>query len=124
MPISPSRPIGFPGNVKEYAAIVSIDSDPHGLRPGMTAAVEILVANLPDVLSVPVQAVVEKRGKFYCWVNTFGGPEKRPVVLGMSNNTRIEIKDGVERGRRRAANPRAIGRRGRARTSRSTRRST
>ncbi|HEV3137194.1 MAG TPA: HlyD family efflux transporter periplasmic adaptor subunit, partial [Pirellulales bacterium] len=31
----------FSGNVKEYAAIISIDSDPHGLRPGMTAAVEI-----------------------------------------------------------------------------------
>ena len=42
----------FTGNVKEYAAIVSIDSDPHGLRPGMTAAVEILVANLKNVLSV------------------------------------------------------------------------
>ncbi|HEX3725773.1 MAG TPA: HlyD family efflux transporter periplasmic adaptor subunit, partial [Pirellulales bacterium] len=84
----------FMGNVKEYATLVSVDSDPHGygLRPGMTAAVEILVANLKNALSVPVQAVVEKGGKFYCWVNTFNGPQKRPVVLGMANNTRIEIK--------------------------------
>ena len=50
----------FSGNVKEYAAIVSIDSDPHGLRPGMTAAVEMLIAHLTDVLSVPVQSVVEQ----------------------------------------------------------------
>jgi len=97
----------FSGSVKEYAAIVAIESDPRGLRPGMTAAVEILVANLPDVLSVPVQAVVEKGGKFYCWVNTFAGPEKRPVVLGQSDNSRIEIKDGLKEGDEVLLNPRA-----------------
>jgi HlyD family secretion protein len=97
----------FSGNVKQYAAIVSIDSDPHGLRPGMTAAVEVLVANLKDVLSVPVQAVVEKSGKFYCWVSTGTGIEKRPLVLGMSDNARIEIKDGVKEGDLVLLNPRA-----------------
>jgi RND family efflux transporter MFP subunit len=97
----------FSGSVKEYAAIVSIDSDPHGLRPGMTAAVEILVANLPSVLSVPVQSVVEKRGHYYCWVHEASGASKRPVVLGMSNNTRIEIKDGLAEGQDVLLNPRA-----------------
>lgn len=97
----------FSGSVKEYAAIVAIESDPRGLRPGMTAAVEILVANLPNVLSVPVQAVVEKGGKFYCWVNAFAGVEKRPVVLGMSDNSRIEIKDGLKEGDDVLLNPRA-----------------
>ncbi|MBI3837787.1 MAG: hypothetical protein HY288_07620 [Planctomycetia bacterium] len=98
----------FAGNVKEYAAIVSIDSDPHGLRPGMTAAVEILVANLKNVLSAPVEAVVEQGGKFYCWVSTPSGPQRRPVVLGMSNNTRIEIKDGLADGDVVLKNPRAM----------------
>ena len=98
----------FAGSVKEYAAIVSIDSDPHGLRPGMTAAVEMLVANLKDVLSAPVEAVVEQGGKFYCWVSTPSGPQRHPVVLGMHNNTRIEIKDGLADGDVVLKNPRAI----------------
>ncbi len=97
----------FSGNVREYATVVSIESDPHGLRPGLTAAVEILVANVPNVLSVPVQAVVEKRGKFYCWINDGGVPKRRDVVLGVSNNTRIEIKDGVAEGDEVLLNPRA-----------------
>ena len=88
--------------------MVSIDSDPVGLRPGMTAAVEVLIANLKDVLSVPVQAVVEKSGKFYCWVQTPQGVEGRPVVLGMANNTRIEVKDGLAEGERVLLNPRAV----------------
>src|SRR5262249_27715658 len=78
----------YSGNVKEYATLVSIDSDPTGLRPGMTAAVEILVANRTGALSVPVECVVEQGGKFYCWIDTFKGPERRLLLLGMSNNTR------------------------------------
>ncbi|MEX2111867.1 MAG: HlyD family efflux transporter periplasmic adaptor subunit, partial [Pirellulales bacterium] len=98
----------FSGNVKEYGAVVSIDSDPVGLRPGMTAAVEVLIANLTNVLSVPVQAVVEKSGKFYGWVSTPQGIEARPVVLGLANNTRIEVKDGLTEGERVLLNPRAV----------------
>ncbi len=97
------------GAVKEYATIVKIDSDPQGLRPGLTAAVEILVANLKNVLSVQVQAVVEIGGKFYCWVRTpFGGFQKREVVLGMSNNTRVEIKDGLNESEDVLLNPRSV----------------
>ena len=98
----------FSGTVKEYGTVVSIDSDPQGLRPGMTAAVEILVAHMQNVLSVPVQAVVERGGKFYCWVSGATGYEKRPVILGVSNNTRIEIKDGLAEGDTVLLNPRAV----------------
>jgi hypothetical protein len=68
--------------------------------------VEILVANLHDVLSVPVQSVVEKKGKFYCWVDTLGGAEKREVTLGQGNNTRIEITSGLQDGEAVLLNPR------------------
>jgi hypothetical protein len=98
----------FSGSVKEYGAVVSVDSDATGLRPGMTAAVEVLIEHLKDVLSVPVQAVVEKGGRFYCWVNAPQGVEERPVVLGLANNTRIEVKDGLLEGDEVLLNPRAV----------------
>jgi len=44
----------------------------------MTAAVEILVSNIKDVLSVPVQAVVEKSNKFYCWSKHLRAPRSAP----------------------------------------------
>lgn len=96
----------FSGNVKEYACIVAIESDPTGLRPGLTSAVEILVANLSNVLSVPVQSIVEKKGQYFCWVSGPGGIEKREVQLGMSNNTRIEVKQGISDGELVLLNPR------------------
>ncbi len=53
-------------NVKEYEAKVRIENPPPGLRPGFTAQVQIRVAEVPEVLQVPVQAVLEHGGKYYC----------------------------------------------------------
>ncbi|MGE0759521.1 MAG: HlyD family efflux transporter periplasmic adaptor subunit [Pirellulaceae bacterium] len=99
----------FSGNVKEYATLVRIDGQPDGLKPGMTAEVEILVAYLKDVLTLPIAAIVEQRGGYYCWVKVAGGPpEKRPLVLGVSNDQFVEVKDGVQEGEEVLLNPRAI----------------
>ncbi len=97
----------FSSSVKAYATIVKIDDRTTGLKPGMTAEVEILVADLKDVLCVPVQAVVEQGGGFACWVLEHGQPQRRPVVLGASNSTVIEIKDGLKEGDQVLLNPRA-----------------
>ena len=94
--------------IKEYATIVTIDGVTEGLRPGMTAEVEILIADLVNVLVVPVAAVVEQRGQFFSWIQTEKGPERRPLVLGQSNDQDIEIKDGLKVGDVVLLNPRAV----------------
>jgi HlyD family secretion protein len=95
-------------NVKEYATIVRIDGQPEGLKPGMTAEVEILIAYMKDTISLPVAAIVEQRGNYFCWVRKGEGNEKRPLVLGMSNDQYVEIKDGVKEGEQILLNPRAV----------------
>lgn len=97
----------FSGNVKEYATIIKIDGHPDGLKPGMTAQVEVLVQELKDVLQVPVQCVVEKGGKFYAWVKTPKKVERRALRLGGTNDTEIEIQDGLSEGELVLQNPRA-----------------
>jgi HlyD family secretion protein len=98
----------FSSAVKDYATMVRIDGESSGLRPGMTAVVEILVANLKDVLSVPVQSVVEQDDKFYCWVDNGGRPERCQVVLGVTNDTVVEIKEGLKDQDVVLLNPRAV----------------
>jgi hypothetical protein len=78
-----------------------------GLKPGMTAEVEILIEDLTDVLLIPVSAVVEQRGKFYAWVKTPAGPERRPLKLGRTNDKSIHVIDGVKEGDEVLLNPRA-----------------
>jgi len=98
----------FQASVKEYATIVRIDGEPEGVKPGMTAEVEILVADLKDVVTLPVATVVEQRGGFFCWVKTPEKVERRPLVLGHSNDQFVEVKDGVREDEEVVLNPRAV----------------
>jgi HlyD family secretion protein len=98
----------FSASVKEYATIVRIDGQPEGLRPGMTAEVEILIAHLKDVLTLPVAAIVEQRGKFYCWVAAGDSLERRQLVLGLNDDRFVEVRDGVSQGEQVLLNPRAV----------------
>ncbi len=94
--------------VKEYPAIVRIDSDATNLKPGMTADVEILISDTKDVLTVPVAAVVDQAGSQFCWVQSASGPERRPLVLGATNDKMVEVKGGVLEGDQVILNPRAV----------------
>lgn len=95
-------------NVKEYATIVAIDGAPSGLRPGMTAQVTILIAEVNDALTLPITAVVEKRDGYYSYVKTPSGYEQRKLEIGRTNDTYIEIQDGVKEGDVVVRNPRAV----------------
>ncbi|WP_197443665.1 HlyD family efflux transporter periplasmic adaptor subunit [Maioricimonas rarisocia] len=98
----------FSANVKEYATTVAIDGETKSLRPGMSAEVEILLADLPDRVVIPISSVVERRGKFYCWVEAGDEHEKRPLKLGATDDTYIEVVDGVKVGDLVLRNPRAV----------------
>ncbi len=92
MPFSSSGP-----NV--YTTKVKIDQPLPGLKPGMTAQVEILVSELDNVISVPNEAVVHFDDKDHVAVKKPGGGfEWREVTLGLTNERQIEIKQGIEIG--------------------------
>jgi len=97
----------FGGGAKEYAAFVKIDGNPGGLKPGMTAEVTILVDEKKDVLCVPVQCVVGKGSKSYAWVQSEAGVSARELLLGGTNDSVIEVKDGLKVGELVLQNPRA-----------------
>ncbi len=103
-PLPPQR---YQAPAKNYAVYVSIDGDTAGLKPGMTAEVEILLADLRDVCTVPVSSIVQQGGEYYAWINQPGGPSKRRVTIGQSDDRVIEIRDGLAAGEMVIANPRA-----------------
>ncbi|MBL6706531.1 MAG: HlyD family efflux transporter periplasmic adaptor subunit [Planctomycetaceae bacterium] len=98
----------FSAKVKEYPADVRVEGDCEGLRPGMTAEVEILIANLENVLTIPVSSVVVKGGQFFGYVKSPDGPQKRQLLLGLSNDKFVEVKDGVSEGEEILMNPRSV----------------
>ena len=96
----------LPGTAaKEYEATIAIDelpSDEAGkpldLRPGMTAEAKVRVQTLPDVIQVPLQAVLEHKGKHYCVQPEGDSFRVRRVTLGSTNDKTGVILEGLEVG--------------------------
>ncbi len=90
----------FASDVKVYTTYVAIEGDTAklNLRPGMNAQVEILVKEVEDVLSVPVQAILPFKGKSYIFVKDGDGFRRQEVTLGLSNDSHIEVKTGLKSG--------------------------
>lgn len=86
--------------VKQYETEVSIDDLPSdaGLKPGMSADAKILVASLPDAVSVPVSSVSEYDGKKVVYIVTAKEVTRREVTVGESNEQFVQILNGVEPG--------------------------
>lgn len=100
-----TRPAGWwTGNVVKYDTIIKLPSD-QGLKPGMSAEVEIILAEHVDVLTVPVVAVVETEEGFYCWVKTDDGVQRRSIKLGDSNNVFVIVDSGLKEGDQIVLNP-------------------
>lgn len=92
--------------VKEYGTMIEIFDPPEGMRPGMTAEVRIQVAEMPDAIQVPVQAVVEHGGEHFCLVYSASGLTAAKVAIGPTNDKFVVIERGVTPGQQVVVNPR------------------
>jgi len=87
-------------DVKVFNVIVKLDQRVEGLKPGMTADVELVLARLANVLSVPVATVFTEQEKTYCWRLDGGQPRRVPVKVGLMNDRRVQILAGLSQGQR------------------------
>lgn len=102
---SVARPAGWwTGNVVKYDTIIELPSV-EGLKPGMSAAVEIVLAKHRDVLTIPVSAVLETEDATVCWVQSENGIVRRAIELGDSNDVFIVVTDGLQEGDEVILNP-------------------
>jgi RND family efflux transporter MFP subunit len=69
-----------------------------GLKPGLNARVRITVKELPEVLSVPLEAIFEREGKSYAYVKRGDGFGRREVETGERNETSVVVRKGVSQG--------------------------
>jgi len=84
--------------VKVFPVEITIDGEDERLKPGMTAKVEIHVGEATDVAYVPVDAVREQGGAKICLVYVDGKMEPRQVETGVSNESFVEIEEGLAEG--------------------------
>jgi HlyD family secretion protein len=85
-------------NAKVYTTDIAMHEVPPGFIPGMAARVDIIVADLKDVLYIPVQCVFDYKGVSFCWVKMATGPQPRDIVTGLRSDRYAEITQGLREG--------------------------
>jgi membrane fusion protein (multidrug efflux system) len=68
------------------------------LLPGMFAQVQVIAAQKPDAILVPREAVIQQGTQPVVFVNNNGKAAQRPIQIGMSDNTSIEVVSGLAPG--------------------------
>jgi len=100
-------PVGTPvqGVVEYTVRIEMLDSDDR-IKPGMTAAVNIVVDEKEDVFVVPNDAIVSIDGQEHVFVRRNGGYEGVPVSLGSYSDFYSEVLEAdIEEGEMIVLNP-------------------
>lgn len=93
-------------DLREYRVEVEIDGEHEALSPGMSATAEILVAQYPDALAVPVQSVLRVDGEPTVYVvDERGELQRRAVEIGLDNNRMVHVTRGLNTGDRVALSP-------------------
>jgi len=94
-----------------YDAVVDIadeDTRELGLMPGLTANLEVEVERHESVLQVPADAVINSDDEHHVYVLSDAGPQPRQVLIDRSNDTSVEIVEGLLEGELVVLDPQAL----------------
>lgn len=87
--------------VTQYSAEVTL-TKASGMLPGMTADVDIQIQGVENALIIPVDALHQTRDTYFVYTSyneeTQQYGDMREVVIGMQNDTQVEILSGLNAG--------------------------
>lgn len=92
-------------DLKLYRTELELLEHSETLHSGMNCRIEIEVDSFDETVSIPIQAVVIEDGKPFVFCVHAGVLARRAVKLGASNDSKVQILTGVERGDKVQINP-------------------
>jgi HlyD family secretion protein len=103
--IAPMTTFNWRTDVRYFEGIVKLENVPAGLKPGMTAEVEISMPRRENVLAIPTEAILIDHGYDICFVVREDSLERRQVMLGKTTRDLVEVTEGLEDGEQVVLNP-------------------
>jgi len=89
------------GSVMSYTVLFSLDSNPEGVKPGMTSQVSVVTAQSLGVLNIPSTAVTQIGRAFTVTLKPKAdgeAGERVNVEVGLQGDSRTEILSGLKEG--------------------------
>ena len=84
-------------DLKVYATEILVTDKLPDVKPGVSARAEVIITNLENTLTVPIQAVTTRKGKQVVFLAS-APTEAVPVVIGEYNTKFIQLTSGVKEG--------------------------
>jgi HlyD family secretion protein len=85
-------------DLKVYPTQIHLEGNHPELRTGMNCQAEIIIAQYPDALYVPIQAVVRVGAAPTVYVREGRSFQPRPIEIGLDNNSMVHVLAGLEAG--------------------------
>ena len=93
--------VGVAADFGEMQVEIDVPNPDYRLQPGMYAYVTLLANSRPDVLTVPVTAILRSENKTSVLVlDSQDRVHVRPVDLGVETPNRVEVLSGLNEGER------------------------
>jgi len=70
------------------------------IKPGMTADLDIIVAQAKNVFYLPKEVIIKKQGETEVMLIKAGKPAPQPITTGIADEVNIEVKEGLKEGDR------------------------
>lgn len=90
-----AEPMTTPGASARYAMTVTLP-ETDNLRNGMTLEGSLVVERAEDAETLSLDSITFEDEDAYVYVQGDEGPVKRQVELGLTDGSRVEIKDGLD----------------------------
>lgn len=85
---------------RTYRALIEIDNQDRQLRPGMIVRVEAVRRDLPQAITIPLYAMVDRDGKKVVYVERDASASQRDVEVEAILGNQVVIRSGLEAGER------------------------
>jgi HlyD family secretion protein len=85
-------------NLVVYPVEVEIMNSDERIRPGMTADLDIIIAEAESVICIPKHAVINREGKTIVNIKKEDKFVPQEVITGVEDDVKIEIKSGLSEG--------------------------
>jgi HlyD family secretion protein len=93
--VSQVEPVGTDSQgVVNFTVTIELNDGDGEVRPGMTAAVNIIVSEIKDVLIVPNRAISKRSGNYVIFLLKNNQTVQIPVEIGASSDVETEITKG------------------------------
>jgi multidrug resistance efflux pump len=84
--------------VRRVPVRIALEGQDPRVLPDLTASADVVVAEQPDSIIVPREAVMDESGKSVVYVKQDGAFSAREVEIGLESNTGVAVRSGLQPG--------------------------